>query len=53
MAKLIEICPHHCLHYEIGYKPRNAVAAGISLKQQPKQVVLDDDTEYCEDLFDL
>lgn len=30
MRKLIDICPEDCIHYEIGYKPRNAMAAGIS-----------------------
>lgn len=29
MAKLREICPEQYQHYEIGYKPRNALAAGI------------------------
>lgn len=52
MAKLIEICPPHCLHYEVGYKPRNAVAAGISSKQLAKIEEIDD-TDYCEDLFNL
>lgn len=31
MKKLIELCPEDCIHYEIGYKPRNAVAAGIGM----------------------
>ena len=29
MAKLIEICPAEYVHYELGYKPRNAASAGI------------------------
>lgn len=29
MKKLIEICPPEFVHYELGYKPRNAAAAGI------------------------
>lgn len=31
MAALKAICPAHCIHYELGYKPRNAVAAGITM----------------------
>lgn len=31
MEKLIEICPKESIHYELGYKPRNASAAGIQL----------------------
>lgn len=31
MAKLIEICPDDCIHYELGYKPRNASSAGITM----------------------
>lgn len=30
MAKLIEICPENCVHFELEYKPRNAIAAGIT-----------------------
>jgi hypothetical protein len=30
MNTLKEICPKYCVHYELGYKPRNAKAAGIS-----------------------
>jgi hypothetical protein len=29
MRILQEICPANCVHFEIGYKPRNAIAAGI------------------------
>lgn len=29
MARLQETCPPEYVHYEIGYKPRNAIAAGI------------------------
>lgn len=29
MAKLIQLCPENCIHYELGYKPRNAARAGI------------------------
>ena len=29
---LISICPAHLLHYELGYKPRLAAAAGIKSK---------------------
>jgi len=29
MAKLIQLCPDSCIHYELGYKPRNAARAGI------------------------
>lgn len=29
MGKLIEICPENCIHYELGYKPRNAARNGI------------------------
>lgn len=25
------ICPEHCQHYEYNYKPRNAMAAGVSM----------------------
>ena len=31
MRKLQEICPPEFVHYELGYKPRNAAAAGIIL----------------------
>lgn len=31
MRKLREICPIEHQHYEIGYKPRNAIAAGIRI----------------------
>lgn len=31
MAKLIEICPDDCIHYELEYKPRNASNAGITI----------------------
>ena len=30
MLTLKRICPAHCIHYELGYKPRNAAAAGIA-----------------------
>lgn len=30
MAWLIKICPPDCVHYELEYKPRNAMAAGIT-----------------------
>jgi len=30
MARLREICPKEFQHWEIGYKPRNAIAAGIT-----------------------
>lgn len=30
MAKLQEICPVEHVHFELGYKPRNAKAAGIT-----------------------
>jgi len=30
MKELIRICPPEFIHHEIGYKPRNAIAAGIS-----------------------
>ena len=33
MAKLMEICPEESLHYELGYKPRNAKSAGIREKK--------------------
>lgn len=46
MAALIQICPDEWLHYEIGYKPRNATAAGITtngyVKPLPKKLTLDD-----------
>lgn len=29
MQELISICPENAIHHEIGYKPRNAAAAGI------------------------
>ena len=32
MNKLIEICPSDSIHYELGYKPRNASRAGILLE---------------------
>lgn len=38
------ICPEDCVHYEIEYKPRNAVAAGI---RKP-----DTDTDDLSDLFE-
>jgi hypothetical protein len=31
MKKLIEICPKEAIHHELGYKPRNARAAGIGV----------------------
>jgi hypothetical protein len=31
MNKLIEICPDEFIHHELGYKPRNAKAAGIGI----------------------
>ena len=33
MAKLMEICPEESLHYELGYKPRNAKSAGIGKRK--------------------
>lgn len=36
MEKLIEICPKEFIHHELGYKPRNARAAGIG------QITMDD-----------
>lgn len=46
MAALIAICPNEWLHYEIGYKPRNAASAGITengyVKPLPKKLTLDD-----------
>ena len=33
MRKLIEICPEESLHYELGYKPRNAKSAGIGKRK--------------------
>jgi len=30
MRELKRICPAHLVHYELGYKPRNAAAAGIT-----------------------
>lgn len=33
MAKLREICPEDAQHWEIGYKPRAAIAAGISFSK--------------------
>ena len=35
MEALKRICPAHCIHYELGYKPRNAMAAGIRQQDQP------------------
>lgn len=29
MAELKRICPANCIYFELGYKPRNAAAAGI------------------------
>jgi hypothetical protein len=34
MRALIEICPSRSIHHEIGYKPRNAMAAGITAMAQ-------------------
>lgn len=31
MQELIRICPPEYVHYELGYKPRNAAAAGIEM----------------------
>ena len=31
MEKRKEICPADCIHFELGYKPRNAARAGIVL----------------------
>lgn len=31
MQWLIKICPERCLHYELGYKPRNARRNGIGI----------------------
>lgn len=56
MEQLKAICPPHCLHYETGYKPRYAAMAGISSVPIPKEETdtdIDDDTDYCENLFDL
>lgn len=39
MAKLIEICPPDCIHHELGYKPRNASAAGI---QKPADKIIEE-----------
>ena len=30
MEWLKKICPENCIHFELGYKPRNAAAAGIT-----------------------
>ena len=35
MTKFKTICPQHLWHYEIDYKPRNAIAAGITDKDIP------------------
>lgn len=35
MRILQEICPADCVHFELGYKPRNAQAAGISKPSIP------------------
>lgn len=60
MAVLKRICPVQYIHYETGYKPQNAAAAGIS--KEPVIVLeslgdIDDSTEdtidYSVDLFDL
>lgn len=40
MNKFKEICPAEFHHYELGYKPRNASAAGISRKQIQKTIKL-------------
>jgi len=32
MRELIRICPNEFIHYELGYKPRNAASAGITSK---------------------
>lgn len=29
MAELLRICPENAVHFELGYKPKNALAAGI------------------------
>lgn len=41
MEMLKSICPPDCIHYELGYKPQNASAAGIRLPST-KQLTLDD-----------
>lgn len=33
MAELIRICPADCVKFELGYKPRNATAAGIGVRK--------------------
>lgn len=33
MEALKSVCPEDCIHYELGYKPRNAAAAGIRVKR--------------------
>jgi predicted metal-dependent hydrolase len=38
MDWLKKICPADCIHYELGYKPRNAMAAGIG---KPKKEIED------------
>lgn len=32
MSWLKQICPENCIHWELGYKPRNATRNGIGLK---------------------
>lgn len=32
MEQLKRICPPNCIHHELGYKPRNASAAGIGFE---------------------
>lgn len=42
MSHLKRICPTECQHFELGYKPRNAVAAGI---RKPKSLSLANATD--------
>jgi hypothetical protein len=46
MYFLKTICPADCVHYELGYKPRNAASAGIrdprTVAKQPVRNILDD-----------
>lgn len=37
MDWLKRICPQDCIHYELGYKPRNAAAAGITAPKKDKE----------------
>lgn len=42
MYFLKTICPPDCVHYELGYKPRNAASAGIRLPADQRRSILDD-----------